>query len=60
MNERPIYQEDHFFDVGQKIVNIKGDWKKASLNDLKIWATMYVVTEVNDRHRFKCREWRKY
>ncbi len=60
MNDKPIHQFDHFFEVGQKIVLIGSEYKKASLRDVQILARMYIVTEVPDKHRFKCKEWRKY
>jgi hypothetical protein len=49
----PIRQEDHFFAVGDRVVNIKGDYKKMSYNDVLRKSLIYVVTVVIDKHVFK-------
>ena len=54
-----IRQVDHFFSVGDKVVLVKGDYKKASWHDALHRNQMYKITEVIDKNVFKLMAIRK-
>ena len=48
-----IEQYDHFFSVGDRVVEIEGRYKKMSLRDALLGSLTYRVVAVLDKHSFK-------